>query len=266
VSAYDSPMASWTDGPEYAPSVRPAAFVAPVAEALASPPPPTGPTEAPPNSEPTFVPPQDPAPDLRELVPSSAPGRNPNLPFESMTTPITAVEPVVERQPDQPFNAPGPTLTGYLPVQPVVQPNTQINPMPFPAPGTTQWFAPPPGQPVIAAPSSVDLGQIWRATTNWVMVPLLAAMFIPPISPVALLVAWLSTVQIRYRRTAVRRAYLIAIILIGGISLVTTLTDQSVSIWDPLTITSTVAAWVLAFLTPGIVGIALRNNEPPDRL
>jgi hypothetical protein len=258
-------MASWTDGPEYAPSARPAAFVAPLAQALASEPPPLV-IDGPPSEEPSFVPPQEPAPDLRELVPSAAPGRNPNLPFESMTTPIAAA-PVTaaERRPDQPFNAPGPPLTGYLPVQPVVQPNTQVNPAPFPAPGTPGWFAPPPGQPVIPAPSSVDLPQIWRATTSWVMVPLLLAMFIVPIAPVALIVAWLSTVQIRYRRVAIRRAYLIALILIGGISFVSVLADQSISLWDPLTVTSCIAAWVLVFVTPGIVGAALRSNEPPDR-
>lgn len=258
-------MASWTDGPEYAPSARPAAFVAPVAEALAGEPPPSV-IDALPSEEPSFVPPQEPAPDLRELVPSAAPGRNPNLPFESMTTPIAAApETATERRPDQPFNAPGPPLTGYLPVQPVMQPNTQVNPAPFPAPGTPGWFAPPPGQPVIPAPSSVDLPQIWRATTNWVMVPLLLAMFIVPIAPVALIVAWLSTVQIRYRRVAIRRAYLIALILIGGISLVSVLADQSINLWDPLTVTSCIAAWVLVFVTPGIVGAALRSNEPPDR-
>jgi len=97
------------------------------------------------------------------------------------------------------------------------------------------------------------------------MVPLLVAMFIVPISPVALLVAWLSTVQIKYRKVAIRRAFLIAFILIGAISLITTLTDSSVSLWDPLTITSTMAAWVLVFATPGLVGSAMRNHEPPDQ-
>ncbi len=264
-SAYDSVMASWTDGPEYAPAARPAAFVAPVAEALAGPAPVPAVPEGVPGVEPSFVPPEGPAPDLRELVPSAAPGRNPNLPFESMTTPITAIEPAAARRPEEPFTASGPPITGYLPVQSVVQPTAQVNPAPFPAPGTPQWFAPPPGQPVIPAPSQVEIGQIWRETTNWVMVPLLIAMFILPISPIALLVAWLSTVQIRYRKVAIRRSYLIALILVGAISLITALTDPSVSLWDPLTITSTLAAWVLVFVTPGLVGSALRNHEPPDR-
>jgi hypothetical protein len=150
-------------------------------------------------------------------------------------------------------------------VQPVVQPTAQVNPAPFPAPGTPGWFAPPTGQPVLPPPSPVDISRIWKETTNWVMIPLIIAMFILPASPIALLVAWLSTVQIRYRRTAIRRAYWIALGAIVVISLATVFSDSSVSLWDPVCITSMLAAWVLVFLTPGLVGAALRNNEAPDR-
>lgn len=259
-------MADWTDGPEYAPEDRPAAFVAPDAVALAEAPSAAVPEEAFPADEPNFVAPTAAAPDLRELVPTAAPGRNPNLPFESLSSPMTAIQPTIgERQPDQPFNAPGPSLSGYLPVQPAAPAAAQVNPAPFPAPGTTEWFAPPTGQPVMPAAAPVDISRIWKETTNWVMVPLIIAMFILPVSPVALLVAWLSTVQIRYRRTAIRRAYWIALAAIVVISLFTVFADNTVGIWDPVCITSLIASWVLVFLTPGLVGAALRNNEPPDR-
>jgi hypothetical protein len=150
-------------------------------------------------------------------------------------------------------------------VQPVGQSAAQVNPAPFPAPGTTQWFAPPTGPPVTPAPTPVDVARVWKETTNWVMVPLIIAMFILPVAPVALLVAWISTVQIRYRRIAIRRAYLIAVGAIVVISLAAIFADSTLTIWDPLTITSMLTAWVMVFLTPGIVGAALRNNEPPDR-
>ena len=259
-------MANWTDGPEYAPADRPAAFVAPDAVALDDAPSQVAETTAFPSEEPNFVAPTAPAPDLRELVPTAAPGRNPNLPFESFSTPMTAIEPApAERRPDQPFNAPGPSLTGYLPVQQAVQPTAQVNPAPFPAPGTAQWFAPPTGQPVLPPSAAVDISRVWKETTNWVMIPLIIAMFILPVSPIALLVAWLSTVQIRYRRIAIRRAYWISIAAIIVISLATVFVDTTVSIWDPVSITSMIAAWILVFLTPGLVGAALRNNEHPDR-
>ncbi len=258
-------MASWTDGPEYAPSARPSAFVepvaAPLAEAAAAPQQP----DVVPDGEPSFVPPQEPAPDLRELVPSAAPGRNPTVAFTSTSTPLTAIQPQAERRPDEPFQAPGPPLNGYLPTQPVVQSDAQVNPAPFAAPGTPQWFAPPPGQPIVPAPAPINIAEIWRATTNWVMIPLLVAMFVPVVSPVAFLVAWICTVQIRYRRVAVRRAWLIAVTVIVAMAVITTLADPTLPLLDQLGLGSTIAAWVLAFVTPGIVGAALRNHEQPDR-
>ncbi len=258
-------MARWTDGPEFAPVERPAAFVAPSVPTLPDPEP-VGPTsEELPIQEPSFVAPSQPAPDLRELVPSAAPGRNPNLPFESLASTMTALQPeVAQRSPDQPFVTSLP-VSGHLPVQQVVQPTAQVNPTLFPAPGTPQWFAPPPGVPVIPAPSSVTFAQIWTSTTNWVMVPLLVAMFILPIAPIALLVAWLSTVQIRYRRAAIRKVYTFALLFVGVVSLLAALLDDTITIWEPLTITSLLTAWVLVFVTPGMVGAALRNREPADR-
>lgn len=259
-------MATWTDGPEYAPSQRPTAFVAPTAEALASPPEPRLIEPELPTIEPSFSPPTQPTPDLRELVPSAAPGRNPNLPFESMTTPIAAGPTApAQRAPEEPFNAPGPSLTGYQAVEPVVEPSAQLNPLPFSTPGSPQWAAPSPDQ-LVRNPNGVSFAQIWQATTGWVLIPLIIGMFIVPIAPVALLVAGLSTTQIKYRRVAVRRAYVIALILISGISFVSVLNDQTLSIWDPLSFTSLISCWLLALITPGIVGAALRNGEPPDRL
>jgi hypothetical protein len=260
-------MATWTDGPEYAPVERPAAFVAPPAESLTeqAATPPAEP--APPVEEPSFVAPQGPAPDLRELVPSAAPGRNPNLPFESMTTPIAAAPPTpLDRRPEEPFSAPGPSLTGYLPVQQVVQPTAQLNPTPFPAPGTPQWFAPPPGQPIRPAPAQVSLSQIWQATTSWVMIPLLIGMFVAPIAPIALAVSWLSSTQIRFRRLAIRRTYLAAGVAVAAISLISVVLDDTVSVFEPLAATALVACWILAIVIPAIVGTALRNHEPPDQL
>ena len=84
--------------------------------------------------------------DLAALVPSAAPGRNPTLAFEVSTAAITTSgrpgNPS-NRSPLEPFGPPGPSLRGYLPVQPTVMPGAVVNPVPFAAPGTPQWFAPP---------------------------------------------------------------------------------------------------------------------------
>lgn len=267
-------MATWQDGPEYAPLARPSAFVAPVAVPLEAPAPsaepalvgtasaiPVGVAEL----EPSFVPPEQPTPDLRALVPSAAPGRNPNLPFESATTPLTsAVEAPTSRSPLEPFDTGGPSLTGYLPPQPVLQPAAQVNPGPLPMSMAQQW-APPAPSTRVSGPRPVAVGQIWQATTGWVLVPLLIGMFVNPIAPVCLLVAAVSTAQVRYRRAIVRRAYQIAGVGVVGISLLVATMDDSSDFWTLVAVLSQVACWVLAVFTPGIVGAALRNGDPPER-
>ncbi|HML50036.1 MAG TPA: hypothetical protein PKD84_01320 [Propionicimonas sp.] len=259
-------MASWTDGPEYAPTVRPTAFVAPVAGALVEPEPRQQADDAVPDAEPTFEPPTEPAPDLRELVPSAAPGRNPNLPFETITTPITATEdpPSGPRDPRLPFAEAGPPLSGYL-AAPVQQPPPQVNPAPFPAPGTPQWFVPDPSQ-LFAPPPQVTIGQIWKAATNWVMIPLLIGMFFAAISPVALLVATVSTTQIVYRRKSVRKAAGIIWGVALALTVLTVFADPTAAFYDTLAIYSLVGSWAAAIAALAIVGSALRNGEPPDQL
>ncbi len=256
-------MASWTDGPEYAPTVRPTAFVVPVVEDLLDPEPAAAVASGFPAREPIFEPPTGPAPDLRELVPSAAPGRNPNLPFESTTTPLTeADQSLAQRDPRTPFVDPGPPLSGNLDT-PVVQPPPQVNPPPFPAPGTPQWFAPGPGLPP-PAPMPVTIGQIWKAATNWVMVPAVIGMVLAPVSPVAFLVAAVSTSQILYRRNAVRRAWVITGIAILTITMLAVFADPATDFYDALGWTALVGCWAGAIATLATVGSALRNGESPD--
>jgi hypothetical protein len=258
-------MATWRDGPEYAPSARPAAFVAPSAEPLETPRSALVQPAAPPVAEPSFVPPDQPTPDLRALVPSAAPGRNPNLPFESATTPLTsAVAATAARSPLEPFDTGGPSLAGYLAPQPVLAPAAQINPAPLPMSMAQQWAPPAPATRVLG-PRPVTIGQIWQATTGWVLVPLLIGMFLNPIAPVALLVAAVSTAQMRYRRAVIRRIYQVAGVAVVGISLMVAFVDDSTDFWTLVAVMSQVACWVLAILTPSIIGTALRNGEPPER-
>jgi len=258
-------MASWLDGPEYAPTVRPSAFVEPVAVPLEGPQPGPAIDDGVPGQEPSFVPPEEPTPDLRALVPSAAPGRNPNLPFESATTPLTSAEDAVApRSPLQPFTTGGPSLAGYLPAQPVVQPTAQVNPATLPMSMAQQW-APPVPSTRVQGTVPVTIRQIWQATTGWVLVPLVVGMFVNPISPVCLMVAWVATAQVRYRRAAIRRAYQVAGGAVVAISFVVSTLDDSTDFWTLLAVMSQVACWVLAVFTPAFVGTALRNGEPAER-
>lgn len=88
-------MAHWTDGPEYAPTERPAVFVEPDAPPLGEAAPAegrvAGPGEAPSTSSGTRVEYTAPdAPPLDALVPAEAPQRDPKEAFDVASTPMTS--------------------------------------------------------------------------------------------------------------------------------------------------------------------------------
>lgn len=163
-------MASWTDGPEYAPVERPDVFVAPDAAPLASDAADAGAPAAvstPPPAAPTASPPAfRPAPDAVALAELAAPvsqKRDPREAFDVVTTPLTSwqggpTEPLTGVPPA------GPPTPGPFPGAPLSSPPT---PPMAPLPGTASaWGAaharsrpagPPPAtwapdQPFPAAP------------------------------------------------------------------------------------------------------------------
>lgn len=269
-------MATWQDGPEYAPAERPAAFVVPAAAPLTAPVPEVATTpSAPalPAGEPSFAPTEEAQPELAALVPSGAPGRNPKIPFEVSAAAVTAgswasgpATGATVRSPTQPFTAPGPPLTGYLPAQPAVQPNAQVNPAPFPAPNTPQWFAPPPESRVPAPPPPVSVGQILRAVTPGVLVPLLIGMFLNVMSILMLAVSFALSARIPYRREAIRRIYTVTLGVLGVIGAMSVVggydPDQ---LFQTLSDAAQIACIVLPFVIGLTVGAALRAGERPDR-
>lgn len=265
-------MATWEDGPEYAPRVRPQAFVIPEAEPLA-PVQALAPAPAYPEAEPHFNPPSGDAPELAALVPSLAPGRNPNVPFEVVTAAVTAPgpnhagSPSATRSPYEPFGPPGPSLKGYLPVQPMVDPTAQLNPAPLNAPGTQQWFAPPPPQQAPAAPPAVTIGQIFTAITPAVLITFAVGALFAWLSLFMLALAFTLSARIAYRRESVRRAFSVAFVILaafGGVSLLTDGWNADV-LFDSLASGAQLACWLLPLVVFGIVGSALRAGERPDR-
>lgn len=84
-------MATWEDGPEYAPLERPDEFADPSAATVAleappaAPPPPPAPVE-----RPLFGDPQQPVPPLASLVPAPPSQRDPQQPFDVATSLVTA--------------------------------------------------------------------------------------------------------------------------------------------------------------------------------
>ena len=82
-------MATWQDGPEYAPLERPDEFAEPAAAPLEVAPPPPQPGAAQPVERPAFTGPAEPVAPLASLVPAPRDERDPGQPFAVVTTMVT---------------------------------------------------------------------------------------------------------------------------------------------------------------------------------
>ena len=230
-------MATWEDGPEYAPITRPdhfiAAGVAPLA-IVAAPEPPT-PT---PIDRPHFDQPDVPVAALETLVPPLADPRDPAEPFDVVSSTLTeatsawsaahwsqATRPAPPTTPpalpdhrattapwpplDHPgpiSGGPGPILAGSSPGGPVPTMPIPAAPVPaptaFPAPGTTQWFAPPPPLPAPPAPVLVGPAAVAQALTPGLIICLAIGGIVWLLAPIAFGIAFALTARMRAGRCA----------------------------------------------------------------
>lgn len=273
-------MATWQDGPEYAPAERPTAFIESPAGPLSSPPP-VGPAAAAPAEQPAFSPPNVPAPPLEVLVPAVAAPRNPQLPFEVTASTIThqsawsavhsaaiTAATVQPWTPEQPFSTPAP-VAGYVPQRAAVHPQAQVNPSPFPAPGTPQWFGPPPPWARVPdAPPPVTLGQMILATTPGVLIPLAVGAVFSWLSLIMLAASFALSGRIAYRRETVRQLYTGAALLLA-FAAGTSMFDETTTpdlLWEAVSGWAQLVCWVLPVVLVLVVGSALRAGERPDRI
>lgn len=277
-----SPMATWEDGPEYAPHQRPDQFEAPrealVLDAGGPPPPPL--PEAPPQPPTGYQPPQQVAP-LETLVPRSEVSRDPHLAFEVASATMTqqsAVGPAWNAAHSSSWAAsdgapaPAPAPPGHDPRQPFVatqgmRPGQQPPaPGPMPAPGTDQWFS-----PVTWAPPQVptDDRSLLRQVVDGVGTPLLIALavgLIPILSPFCVVAALLLTSMSRRRRQHLRLGLLIGLgfVVLGGlVGFVQTLSwDGTV---EALRSPSVLVCFAMLVAAPIISYLSIQAREPEQR-
>ncbi|MET1004448.1 MAG: hypothetical protein ABWX96_02800 [Propionibacteriaceae bacterium] len=85
-------MATWEDGPEYAPLERPAEFSSPAADPLEVVPPPEQLAALAPVERPAFDAPEAAVAPLASLIPVVADERNPELPFDVASSTVTSMD------------------------------------------------------------------------------------------------------------------------------------------------------------------------------
>lgn len=239
-------MATWEDGPEYAPTQRPDGFQVPEVAPLDEAPPRHHLSAGAPLARPHFSQPQEPVNSLATLVPAPASTRNPNEPFDVASATMTSTDsawgaahwspptgpPVAPAQnwgppTSEPAGVPAPLAHGSYPAAPAgPDPNAPIHlagqapPPPaggFPAPGTPQWFAPtgpPSGQPASPA-ASLDVKRLFTTLTPALVIVLVLGTLFATLAPVFLWVGFGLSTRIRVATDTVRKVFIGAAIFWG---------------------------------------------------
>jgi hypothetical protein len=236
-------MATWEDGPEYAPVERPADFSVPAAAPLEVVAPEPLMLATAPVERPAFDGPAAPVPELARLEPAVTDERDPAVPFNVVSSTVTSMDSAwgaahwstpAESAPATPLpsapplagpTAPGPATTASwppptAPFPAVGGPAAPVNG--FPPPGTPGWFGPGPvpvAQP--AAPVSYDMKAVLAATTPGLCICLGVGGLISFLAPAMLVVAYYLATRVAVAQRQVRQA---AGIAIGVLALVGVLT------------------------------------------
>ncbi|WP_091522875.1 hypothetical protein [Microlunatus soli] len=217
-------MATWEDGPEYAPLEAPERFTVPDVPPLGEAPPPAALPYAP-AERPQFGNPDDPVAPLATLDPErSTEERDPSTPFEVDSGTMTegnsggAWGAAHWRPPSgPPVGQPGPWgPPAGVPIDPAAPVALQSGaPHPvgnMPAPGTPGWFGPGPNSPAPQRPPS-----LWRATPPGAIIAL-ALSIIVVVSPLTFVAGLLLSLRARYAK----RAILIGYAVVGAVILMIT--------------------------------------------
>lgn len=224
-------MATWEDGPEYAPAERPVEFFVPEAPALEQPQPSSPLTAPAPRERPVFDAPTVPVADLGQLVPAVQDERDPVRPFDVAASTVTSMDsawgaahwsapgsppvaPGTPPLPGGPYPSPAPAGQRWDDPPPWPAPTSPFppgagpaqQPNGFPPPGTPQWFGPGPvvaPQPPTAVP--YDIRAVRDSVTPGLCMCLIVGGLTHLFSPAMLVVSYFLASRVRVAQRQVRR-------------------------------------------------------------
>ena len=250
-------MATWEDGPEYAPYVRPDDFQVPPGEPLPYPPP-TPTLAGAPSERPVFAEPRAPVVALATLVPVVEDVRDPQQPFAVVADSLTTDSgwgAVRWSSPSTPV-APGPWPA---PPEPAQFPTPQFPTAQFPTPGTPQWFGPGPYAPP-PAPPAVTFSQVLTAATPGLIICLVIGGVLGVLAPLLLVISALLANRVRAGESTVRRAFGIAVTCLIAAAVYTGSDAYSFTEWwAGLGLIALVFCWVMVVVVLVIVHRALKD-------
>ena len=269
-------VATWEDGPEYAPIERPSAFQNPDAPPLKIAAPYPQMAAWAPKGRPLFDFPEKPVAPLSTLLPAREEPRDPQEPFTVVSSTMTsdsawgAVHWASPASQPAGARAPGglaPSAAGYpAPDQPlVVQPADSPTPGNFPAPGSPAWWGPGPPARQPQPTSPVTARAVLDAATPGLCICLLIGGLVYVFSPIVLWIGVGLLARVKVAKDEVRRAYKFGIVALAVIGFLGTFTvDTGLGDWWQFVATwGLVICWGLLVSTLILVYRRLKSNSAP---
>lgn len=232
---YDVDMATWEDGPEYAPLEHPDGFSNPDVAPLEVAAPQGSLRTGAPTAQPSFQPSADPGPPLAGLAPQRTDDRDPTQPFDVVESAVTADTSAWSgahsssiTQPPGGWGAPagGPVVASAPAAAAVREASTPFqlsgggpqHPPPtasFPQSGSVQWFAPPTTQQQPAAGPPLTVFQ--ALTPGYVVVLAMSVIWV--IAPATLIIGAILAGQVKAAEPVIGRVRIGALVLFGLVAL-----------------------------------------------
>jgi hypothetical protein len=259
-------VATWEDGPEYAPVEWPTGFVAPAIGPLSTAAATTDPSAGAPAEPPVrFDQPHDPAPPLASLVPATAPTRDPSEPFQVASAVVTAGSAWGSAHSTQAIATPE-AAPIWTPDQAVASNYPPPEPTQgFPAPGTPGWFGPPTPYEASQVHVPLTVSTVAEGMSWGLIITLLLGGIIAYLSPVLLLIGLFLTGQVRYRRQLMKIAMIVAmvIVVIAGAGAMVGTSDATIA-WESMDTASLWSCWLLIVFGLGVSAFAIRRGDHPE--
>ena len=236
-------MATWEDGPEYAPIERPSDFQNPDAAPLKIAAPYAQMAAWAPKNRPVFDSPEKPVAPLSTLLPTREEPRDPQEPFAVVSSTMTsdsawgAVHWASPTSQPAGLAAAGGTLSPGgrhpRPEQPLVV-GSGNNPPPgnFPAPGTPDWFGPGPYGQQPRPSSPVNARAVLDAATPGLCTCLVIGGLVYFLSPIILCISVSLAGRVKVAKEEIRRVFMLGISVLAAIAVFGMLTvDTGFAEW-----------------------------------
>jgi hypothetical protein len=263
-------MATWEDGPEYAPLERPADYAPAAGAPLSVAPPVHQMAGLAPKDRPVFDQPPVPLAPLDSLVPEVEETRDPQVPFAVVSSTMTsdsAWGAVHWGAPSPPAELPAPAPRPWAPSQPLPVPRTETTPLDnrFPTPGTPAWFGPGPYVEQPPAPPGIGPKTVWDAAMPGMCICLAVGGLIYVVAPVLFAVAFGLSGSVKVARDQVRRAFAGGAAILGLVGIVAALTNDEgfTQWWTVVGGWSLVVCWAVLLTALVLVYRGLRAGEQP---